>query len=114
MKVHPVNLLAAFVISALLTYGISLMDSNVIKVAMSIGSFIFFVSTLGFAMGITFISVRTGVNVKVVAMVFFIIALILNLVWAFFAFSQATYVITVGIVFLLYVVFANAIYRAQG
>ena len=113
MKVHPVNLLAAFVMSALITYGLSIMDSNVIKVAMGIGSFVFFASTLGVSIGITFTSARTGVNVKVVSMVFFVIALIMNLAWAYFTFSQASYVITVGIAFLLYVVVANAIYRAQ-
>ena len=113
MKVHPVNLLAAFVISALITYGIFIVDSNAIKVAMGIGSFVFFASTLGVSIGITFTSARTGVNVKIVAMIFFIISLVLNLLWAYFTFSQASYVITVGIAFLLYVVVANAIYRAQ-
>jgi len=113
MRVHPVNLLAAFVMSALITYGICIMDSNVIKVVMGIGSFVFLASTLGVSIGITFTSARIGVNVKVVAIGFFIIALILNLLCAYFTFSQASYVITTGIAFLLYVVVANAIYRSQ-
>ena len=113
MKVHPVNLLAAFVMSALITYGIFLMDSNVIKIVMGIGSFVFFTSTLGVSIGITFTSARTGVNVKIVAIIFFIISLMLNLLWAYFTFSQASYVIAVGIAFLLYIMVANAIYRSQ-
>lgn len=112
MKIHPVNFLAAIIICALLTYGISMLDTNPIKFTMGIGSFIFFACTLAVAMGITFNSSRVGVNIKVVAIVFFIISLALNLIFGFFSFSQATYIISSGILFLLYVVVANGIFRA--
>jgi hypothetical protein len=113
MKIHPVNLLVAVVISALLTYGFVSFDSNTMKVVIGIGSFITLAATLSIAMGVTFENVRGGVNIKIVSFVFFFGALILNLIFALTSFSQTSYIITSGITFLLYVVVANAIYGTK-
>ncbi|MEF8759251.1 MAG: hypothetical protein V5B36_05860 [Candidatus Accumulibacter sp. UW25] len=113
MKAHPVNLLAAIVISALLTYGIASLDSNTMKATISIGSFLFLATTISLGMGFTFTNVQAGINVKVVSFVFFIGAAILNFVFALFSFSQTSYIITSGVFFLLYVVVSNGLFGAK-
>mgnify|MGYP001351122725 CR=1 FL=1 len=113
MKFHPVNSLIAIVVSALLTYGIYSIDTNLNKTIISVGAFIFFATTLSVAIGIGFENSRAGVNVKLVSCVGFAGAILLNLLFAFFDFSQTSYVITMGITFLLYVLVANSLYGAQ-
>ncbi|HRE19188.1 MAG TPA: hypothetical protein PLW86_19310 [Rhodocyclaceae bacterium] len=113
MKVHPVNLFAAIVISALLTFGVASLDSNAMKATIAIGGFVFLVTTLSLGIGFTFANARAGVNVKVVSFVFFVGAAILNMVFGIFSFSQTSYIITSGVLFLLYVVIANALFGAQ-
>lgn len=113
MRIHPVNFLAAIVISALITYGTVSLDSNTLKGVIGIGCFLFLAATLSMTMGVSFENGRVGANVKVVSVLFFIVALILNLVFGFFVFSQTSYIITSGIFFLLYVVIANGIFGAR-
>ena len=113
MKAHPVNLLIAIAVSGLLTYGIFSLDSNVLKGAIGVGSFIFLASTLSTAIGLSFANARVGVNAKLVATIFFFVALILNLLFAFNTFSQTSYIITSGVTFLLYVLVANSICGAK-
>lgn len=110
MKVHPVNLLAALVISGLLSFGLGSLDSNTMKATIGVGSFMFFAITLAMSIGFVFENARSGANVKVVSVVFFVAAILLNFVFGFFSLSQMSYIITSGIFFLLYVVIANAIF----
>lgn len=113
MKVHPVNLLAAVVISALLTFGVTSLDSNTMKATIAIGSFVFLATTLSLGLGFTFANARAGLNVKVVSFVFFIGAVVLNLIFGFASFSQTSYIITSGVFFLLYVVVTNGLFGAR-
>jgi len=113
MKVHAVNLLIAIAVSALLTYGVISVDANVLKGAIGLGPFIFLASTLSMAIGVSFENPRVSVNVKLVSAIFFVVALCLNLVFAFISFSQTSYIITSGVIFFLYVLVANSIYGAK-
>lgn len=113
MRIHPVNLFVAIIVGALLTYGISSLDSNTMKGVIGIGSFAFLAVTLSFAIGITFENARTGVNLKIISVLFFVGSLFCNLVFAFIPFSQASYIISSGILFLIYVLVANGIYGAR-
>jgi hypothetical protein len=113
MKVHIVNLLIAIVVSALLTYGVLSVDSNSLKGATGFGSFISFAITLALAIGVSFENPRVGVNVKLVSTIFFVVSLCINLLFAFVAFSQTSYVIAVGLMFSLFVLIANSIYGAR-
>ena len=113
MRIHAVNLLVAVVVSALLTYGISSLDSNSMKGVIGIGSFTFLVVTLVMSIGVIFENSRTGVNLKIVSIIFFVGSLFLNLIFAFIPFSQTSYIITCGIIFLMYVLIANGIYGAK-
>lgn len=114
MNINPVNLLAALIVSALLSFGIySIDNAEPLKMLFTFGSLLFFASTLCLAIGCTFTSTRAGVNIKIVAMIFFILALLFNLLWAIFGFSQTSYIIVGGILFLIYIVVANGVYKAQ-
>ncbi|MBB1077280.1 hypothetical protein HUU62_23005 [Rhodoferax sp. 4810] len=112
MKVHPVNFFVALVVSALLSYGIFSIDANHMKGVIGIGSFVFMAITLAAGIGLSFTDGRAGVNVKLISMIFFVLSLLLNLLFAFLTFSQVSYVITAGILFLIYVLIANGIYGA--
>lgn len=113
MRVHPVNLLIATVIGALLTYGITSIDANAMKGTTAIGGFIFLAATLGTAIGVTFENGRAGVNLRVLSIVFFVAAFSLNMVFAMFSLSQTSYIIVSGICFLLFVLIANAVYSSR-
>ena len=113
MNFNPVNLLIAFVISALVTYGLTSLDSNSMQLAIGIGSFIFLASTLSLAFGVGFENERAGTNIRVVSGVFFVVALLVNLLFSFVQLSPVSYIITCGITFLIYVLIANGIYSAK-
>lgn len=113
MKIHATNLLIAAVICALLTYGIMSIEANTMKAATGVGTFISLASTLALAIGVSFDNARTGTNMRVVAMLFFAGSLILNALFAFAGFSQTIYIIACGILFLVYVLVANALFAAR-
>jgi hypothetical protein len=113
MKIHATNLLIAAAICALLTYGIISIEANAMKAATGIGSFISLASTLALAIGVSFDNARIGANMRVVAVLFFAASLVMNGLFAFAGFSQTIYIITCGILFLVYVLIANALFTAQ-
>jgi len=113
VRIHPVNILVAIVVGALLTYGITAFDANTMKLTIGVGSFVFMASTLGAAFGVTFENGRSGVNIRVVGTLFFVMAVALNLAFATLGLSQTSYIVTSGILFLVFVLVANAIYSAR-
>lgn len=113
MRIHSVNLLIAILVSGLLAYGLTIIDANTLRGTLAVGSFLFFASTLGMAIGVTFDQPRTGVNARVLASSYFVLALGVQLVFAFGWFSQAAYIIATGLLFLSFVLFANTICSAN-
>lgn len=113
MRVHPLNLLIAVLASALLTYAMTSMDANTIKGSFAVGSFILLSSTLGTTIGLEFHNNRTAVNFKVLAGTYFVLSLVLQIVFCFGLFSQTSYIVTNGVAFLSFVLFANALYSAR-
>jgi hypothetical protein len=113
MKFNPLNLLAALVISGLITYGIINIESNIDPVVIGTGSFLFVASTLVALIGFSFRNGRVSTNIRVVAGLFFGVALFFNLLFAYMDFSQVMYVIGSGVSFLLYLVIVNAVANAR-
>ncbi len=113
MKVHPVNMLIAIAIGALLTYGMTAIDANTMKFTIGVGGFIFMAATLGTAFGVTFENGRSGVNIRVVGTLFFLVAVALNFVYATLSLSQTSYIVASGILFLVFVLVANAIHGSR-
>jgi hypothetical protein len=112
MKVHPLNLLIAVLISALLAYGIWSLDANTLKGTTGVGSFVFLASTLACSIGLRFRDGRAGVSVKLLGSLFFVAAFVLNVVLVFTGATQAVYVIICGIAFLLFLLVANGVFSA--
>lgn len=113
MRIHPVNFLIAILICALLTYGLVSLDANLMKGTIGIGSFIFLSSTLAVSIGFSFEGARAAVNLKVLSLLFFVCGLVLNLLFALLWSSQVSYIISCGILFLVYALAAQAVFSAK-
>jgi membrane protease YdiL (CAAX protease family) len=112
MRVHPLNLLIALMVAGLLTFGLASADANTIKGTLAVGSFLLLGSTLGTALGMECFNQRAGVNLRVVSSLFFAIGLLLQLVFCFGQFSQTSYVVVNGIVFLGFVLAGSSVASA--
>ena len=113
MKIDFIKTLIAITISLLIAYGLYSFHENDNKMLLSIGSFIFLSATLILSIGAGFELPRTTTNVKVVSGIFFAIALISNLIFTFISFSVPSYVITNGILLLVFVLIAYSILKAK-
>lgn len=113
MRIHPVNFLIAILIGALATYGLVSLDANLMKGTIGIGAFLFLSSTLAVGIGFNFDGARAGTNLKVLSLLFFFCALVLNLLFSLFWSSQVSYIISCGILFLVYVLIAQSVFSTQ-
>ena len=109
MSVHPVNLLISVVVSALLAYAIVLIGGDAITATVGVGSFITLASTLGLAIGVRYERGRVGTNVRLVSALFFAGLLVTNGAFSLIGHSQAAYVITTGIFFMVFVLIAHSL-----
>ena len=112
MRIHSANLLVGMGVAALLAYGLWSMD-GALKTYVGIGSFAYFLGTLGPAIGIEYEPTRNARVLKVVCAVFFVIGLILNTLFASFSWSSSLYVVSTAISFLVFVFVGNAVYTAR-
>ena len=113
MKINFVRTIIAIAISLLISYGLYSFHDSENKILISAGSFVFLAVTLILTIGTSFELPRTTTNVRVVSGIFFAIALISNLVFTFINFSVPSYVITNGILLLVFVLIAYSINRAK-
>jgi hypothetical protein len=113
MKIDFIKTIIAITISLLIAYGLYSFHESDNKMLLSIGSFIFLSATLILSIGARFELPRTTTNVKVVSGIFFAIALISNLIFTFISFSVPSYVITNGILLLVFVLIAYSIHKAK-
>jgi len=112
MKVNPVNFLIAIAISALMAFGIWSLDGE-LRNYVAVGSFVFLAGTLAPAIGLEYELARRAVNLRLLSIVFFVIGLVINTAFSLINLSSTTYTIVSAVVFLLYVLLANAIYSAK-
>jgi len=113
MKINFVQSIIAIALSLLIAYGLYSFHNGENKILLSVGCFVFLCATLLMAIGASFELPRTTTNVKVVSGVFFVIALISNLIFTFILFSTPIYVITNGILLLVFILIAYSINKAQ-
>lgn len=113
MKTDFTKTILAIAISALIAYGLYSFHESDNKMLLSIGSFIFLSATLILSIGTSFELQRSNINVKVISGIFFAIALISNLIFAFIGFSVPSYVLTNGILLLVFVLIAYSILKAK-
>lgn len=113
MKINFVQTVIAIAVSALITYGFYSFHSGENQILLSIGSFVFLSVTLVLSIGVNFEQSRTTKNIRVVSGIFFIVALISNLIFNFLKFSEPSYIIINGILILVYVLISYSINRAN-
>jgi hypothetical protein len=113
MRINFVMLFISLAIAALGAFGFYSGNSEeTFQWLITIGSGVFIFVTLS---GITSIGFNerggTG-NLRVLSMIFFILAIISNLAFCFITITTARYVIVHGILFLLYILIAYSIVKA--
>jgi hypothetical protein len=113
MKINFVKTIIAIAISLLICYGLYSFHDSENKILLSAGSFVFLATTLLLTIGASFELPRTTTNIKVVSQIFFIIALISNLIFTFINFSVPSYIIINGILLLVFIFIAYSIYKAK-
>ncbi len=112
MKVNIVTTLIALLISALIAYAFYAYSPEEMKIMVTIGGFICVASTLVCAMGIQ-LEEGTSANMRITAVLGFIVLLISNIVCAASGVTTPVYVITNGIILLLFILLVYLIVRSK-
>jgi hypothetical protein len=113
MKINIVQTFVGIAIGALISYGLYNFHASESKLLLSVGSFLFLAITLGMSFGSSFEFPRTTTNVRVISGVFFLIGLISNLIFTFIKFSDPSYIVINGILFLVFILVAYSISKAK-
>ncbi len=113
MKINFVQTFIAIAVSLLIAYGFYTFHLGENRLLLSVGSFVFLAVTLILSIGVGFELPRTTTNIRVVSGIFFIIALVSNIVFSFINFSTAVYVIINGILLLVFVLIVYSINKAK-
>ena len=113
MKINFVLTIIAIAVSLLIAYGLYSFHDSENKILLSAGSFVFLATTLILTIGTSFELPRTTTNVRVLSGIFFAVALISNLIFTFIAFSIPSYVITNGILLLVFILISYSINKAK-
>ena len=113
MKLDFVKSFIALAVSGLIAFGFYTFHSQENKDTISSGSFIFFATTLIFSLGISFKLPRTSSLIKTISILFFVIALISNIIFNYIGFKNETYIITNGILFLSYILIIYSVTKLR-
>jgi hypothetical protein len=113
MKINFVQTIIAIAVSLLIAYGLYSFHASENRLLLSAGSFVFLAATLVTTIGASFEFPRTTANIRVVSGIFFAVAFITNLIFTFIAFSVPSYVITNGILILVFILIAYSINKAK-
>lgn len=111
IKVVPALIIAA--ISALVAYGFYFLCKSDQKELLLFGSGVITFCTLVAAFALEFKNQRATTNIKVVSILFFVIALICNSIFAFVKIADPVYVIVNGLLLLAWLLVVYGIGRAK-
>ena len=113
MKLNFVNIFIALLLSTLLSYGLFSFNKSENDILLTLGGFLCFLLTLVISMGVDFQKQRTTTNIRVISIVFFLITLVSNLIFANFVFNVPLYIIINGVLILIYIFIAKSIYTSE-
>jgi len=113
MKVSTIPSLIAIAIAALIAYGFYSFNDNSNKILLSLGSFLLLGITLVSIIGVRYNSYPSAVNSRSLSVVFFLLALVSHLVFSFVEFTISAYIVTHGILFLLYILLIYYVTRRR-
>lgn len=114
MRINVLYSIIAVCISALVAYGFYSFCRSENQCLMAIGGFLFIGFPLFLAMGVSSPARRSTVNMKVLAVVFFLIALAVNILFACLShFSIPLYIILNGITALIFFLIYHSVYSTK-
>lgn len=113
MKINFVTSLIAILISALISYALFSYSSNENKLLISFGSFLFIGTTLTLSIGVSVSSGRKTANIRAASFVFFIIAALSNILFGNIHTGIPAYIITNGILLLIFLLITYSINKAK-
>jgi len=113
MKINFILFLIAIAISSLLAYALYGYSVSENRFLLCAGGFVCFATTLILALSVKFSLPRTTFNIRAVSIVFFVLLLISNFTFLFVVFFSPAYILTNGILILLFILIAYLIYRAK-
>jgi hypothetical protein len=113
MKINFVKTIIAMSISLLIAYALFSFNDIENRILLSVGGFLFLAVTLVVTIGTSFERPRTSTNIKAASGVFFVIGFIENLMFTFISFSIPTYIITSGLLLLIFILITYSLYRAN-
>lgn len=102
MKIDFIKVVIAIAVSSLIAYGFFAFNTSANKDLLTFGSLIFLIITLMMAIGVNFNLPRTTSLIRTVSAIFFVVALLSNLIFSFVNFKAEIYIIVNGILFLMY------------
>lgn len=113
MKIKAIPLVIVLGISAIIAYGLYSFCTSDNAILLAIFGGLMSLATLATAFGVTIDSQGKSVNIKVVSLVFFVLALISNIVFARCAFKTPTYIIVNGLLILIWLLIVYGISKAD-
>ena len=113
MKLNFIPTIIAIAISILIAYGLCNFHLGDDKAIISLGSFLFVATTLIMAIAATTEYPRTNTNIKTVSGVFFIVALVSNIIFTLIPLALPLYVVTNGVLLLVFILIVYLIYKAK-
>lgn len=112
MRINIGNLLVGTGIAGLLAYGIWSIDGE-LKAFVGGGAFVYFLATLGPAIGFNYVLIRNARVLRVVCAVFFLAGCLFHPLYAAFGHSSTFYVVSTSIAMLSFIFLINALYNAK-
>ncbi len=112
MRINMGNLLVGTGISGLLAYGVWSIDGD-LKSYVGIGSLVYFLVTLGPAIGFNYAFIRNARVLRIVCALFFLAGCLFHPLYAAFGRSSTFYVVSTSVATLSFIFLANAIYSAE-
>jgi len=111
MTVDHFRSAVALFISALITYGYASWYGGAFPMLLTVGSFVSIASSLVLCLGARFERERIGLNIRVVAGIFFLMFLTSNLIFSSIDFSIPAYTIINGIILLVFALLVHTLNR---
>jgi len=113
MKLNPVTTIIAAGLSALLAFAFYSYSPSDSKVMLTVGSFIFLLITSVAFLSLSFQQPRTTTLIKTVSTIFFVLGFGLHITAGLLKFNQQNYIISVGLLSLVYLLIAYSIARQK-
>ncbi len=113
MKISFVPTIIAIGVSLLIAYGFYSFHDDENQILLTIGSFVFLAVTMALSIGVNFSETRTTTNIRAISGIFFVLAFISNFIFSAINFAVSNYIITNGILLLVFILIVYSINKSK-